>query len=317
VNGPAPLIVLGVRRSGTTLLRVMLDRNSELAIPDESYFVPQLAHRHRGTPDPSRFLDDLRRLPTLRDWGISPEDVRARLRVGMTTGEAIGAVYDAYAARRGKPRWGDKTPLYMEYLALLERLFPDAQFVHLVRDGRDAALSVLDLPEGVVTRTWPHPASLRGFACQWRREVRAARALGGRAGPSRYIEVLYERLVDDPERELTRICEFAALPFEPEMLRYHEDVDVSGKPHQQRLLAGPTTGVRDWRRDLPADDARAFEEIAGDLLADFGYETSVRDATPVARLRRMRYGSKVEAWKAAVTAFQRSPLWAARHPPLA
>jgi uncharacterized protein YjiS (DUF1127 family) len=317
VSGAVPLIVLGVRRSGTTLLRVMLDRNSELAIPDESYLVPQLAHRHRGTPDPDRFLDDLRRLPTLRDWGISPEDVHARLRVGMTTGEAIAAVYETYAAMRGKPRWGDKTPLYMEYLSLFERLFPEAQFVHLVRDGRDAALSMLDLPEGVVTRTWPHPASLRGFACQWRREVRAARALGRRVGPSRYAEVLYERLVADPERELRRICEFAALPFEAEMLRYHDDLDVSEKPHQQRLRAAPTAGVRDWRRDLPAADARAFEEIAGDLLADFGYETSVRNATPGARLRRARYGGKVAAWKAAVTAFQRSPLWAARHPPLA
>ena len=60
--------MLGVRRSGTTLLRVMLDRNAELAVPDESYFVPQLARRHRGAVDVDAFLDDLRRLPTLVEW---------------------------------------------------------------------------------------------------------------------------------------------------------------------------------------------------------------------------------------------------------
>ena len=128
--GP-PVIVLGVRRSGTTLLRVMLDRNPELAIPDESYFVPQIAERHRGRIDPERFLDDLRRLPTLAEWGVAPEAVRARLETGAEAGEAIAAIFETYADMHGKRRWGDKTPLYMQQLALLDGLFPDARFVHL------------------------------------------------------------------------------------------------------------------------------------------------------------------------------------------
>jgi hypothetical protein len=112
----APVIVLGVRRSGTTLLRVMLDRHPVLAVPDESYFVPQLARRHRTPVDPVAFVDDLRRLPTLVEWGLSPDAVAARLRPGLATGDAIAAVFAAYAAANGKPRWGDKTPLYMQHL---------------------------------------------------------------------------------------------------------------------------------------------------------------------------------------------------------
>ena len=69
------------------------------------------------------------------------EDVRRRLRPGMPVGDAIGAVYESYAAAHGKPRWGDKTPMYMRHLTLLERLFPEARYVHLIRDGCDAALS--------------------------------------------------------------------------------------------------------------------------------------------------------------------------------
>ena len=206
--GP-PLIVLGVRRSGTTLLRVMLDRNPALAVPDESYFVPQLARRHRGAVEPAAFLDDLRRLPTLVEWGLSPEVVAPHLRPGMATGAAIAAVFEAYAAERGKPRWGDKTPLYMQHLPLLERLFPDALFVHLVRDGRDAALSFLSLPTGIMTEGWGHPRDAAGFACQWATEVRAARALGARVGAARYLEIRYEGLVADPAAELRRVCDFA------------------------------------------------------------------------------------------------------------
>ena len=132
-----PLIVLGVGRSGTTLLRVMLNRSSEIAIPYESFFVTPLAQRHRRRPKLDEFVDDLGRFYQLYEWGIAPEDVRPRLREGMTTGEAIAAVFEVYAEHEGKPRWGDKTPLYMQHLPLLEGLFPDALWVHLVRDGRD------------------------------------------------------------------------------------------------------------------------------------------------------------------------------------
>ena len=309
-----PLLVLGVRRSGTTLLRVMLDRNSLIAIPDESYFVPQLARRHPGTVDPDAFLDDLRRLPTLREWGLPLDDVARRLRPGMSTGEAIGAVFEAYAAREGKSRWGDKTPMYMQYLQLLERLFPTARFVHLVRDGRDAALSFLSMPAGIVTEGWGHPRDAEGFACQWRTEVAAALALGRRVGPERYLELRYEELVARPEEELQRICAFAGLPYEPRMLGYVGEVDLSGKPHQQRLAQPPTVGVRDWRSDMSEHDERAFEAVAGDLLAELGYE--VRAGAGGARLRLASYRSVTAAWRGVGYGLQRSPLWRRRHPPL-
>jgi hypothetical protein len=85
--------------------------------------------------------DDVARISTLRDWGVGPADVAERLRRGATTADAIAAIYEAYAAARGKERWGDKTPMYMSRLGLLERIFPTAVFVHLVRDPRDAFVS--------------------------------------------------------------------------------------------------------------------------------------------------------------------------------
>jgi hypothetical protein len=299
----------------------MLDRNSELAIPDESYFIPQLADRHRGPIDVEAFVGDLSRLPTLRDWDVESAAVRRRLRPGMPPGDAIAAVYETYAANQGKQRWGDKTPMYMQHLRLLERLFPVALFVHLVRDGRDVALSFLSMPRGIVTETWGRPRTVAGFACQWRSEVLAARALGKRSGPGRYLEVRYEALVAEPEGELRRICDFAGLPYEPGMLEYAGSVDLSAKPHQQSLSRPPTPGLRDWRETMAPADVAAFERIADDVLAAYGYELRTR-AKPRgpgfrARWALASYALRTGAWRAAGNAVRRSPLWRRRHPPLA
>jgi hypothetical protein len=206
----------------------------------------------------------------------------------------------------------------MQYLPLLERLFPDALFVHLIRDGRDAALSHLAVPKGIMTEGWGHPHDARGFACLWRAEVRAARELGCRVGDERYLELRYEDLVGGPETELRRICSFAGLAYEPAMLGYVGTLDLSDKPHQQRLTQPPTPGVRDWRTEMEASEQRRFEEVAGDLLAELGYEVRSPDAGDGLRpwAHRLAYGGLTTAWRATGYAMQRSPLWRRRHPPI-
>jgi hypothetical protein len=313
--GGPPLLVLGVRRSGTTLLRVMLDRHSELAVPDESYFVPQLADRHVRHVDPEEFVDDLRRIEALAEWDVPLERVRARLTERMPIGTAIATVYAVYAEERGKSRWGDKTPMYMQNLRLLERLFPDALFVHLIRDGRDAALSFLSMPKGLMTETWMQPRDVSAFAGQWRAEVKAAQRLGRRVGDGRYLEVRYEDLVGDVEQVLRRISTFARLSYEHAMADYAGNVDVSSKPHQQSLKRPPTAGLRDWRLQMSPDDVGSFDRVAGDLLAELGYESHERPGV-AGRLRRASYGTRAAAWRAASFGLRRSPLWRRRHPPL-
>lgn len=312
-----PLFVLGVRRSGTTLLRVMLDRSRELAIPDESYFVPQLAARHRRGVSRDRFLEDLARIPTLREWGIGADDVAPRIIDGMQPGAAIGAVFETYAAAQGKARWGDKTPLYMQYLPVLEALFPTARFVHLVRDGRDAALSFLDVPRGIMTEGWGHPRTAAGFACQWRAEVTAARRLGERVGRERFLELRYEDLVAAPEPSLRLVCGFAGIAYDDALLDYVGRSDSARKPHQQRLNQPPTTGVRDWRTGMARDELQRFEAVAGDVLASLGYETASATApTGSARRAVLAYGLRTGAWRKLGRVLQRSPLWRRRHPPV-
>jgi hypothetical protein len=206
--------------------------------------------------------------------------------------------------------------MYMRYLSLLERLFPEALYVHLIRDGRDAALSFLSMPPGIVTESWAHPRTAGDFACQWCTEVAAALRLGRRVGPDRYLEVRYEQLVADPEAGLRRICAFAGLSFAGAMLGYASEIDVSAKPHHQSLKLPPTPGLRDWRTAMSREDIATFEEVAADLLVALGYEASRRTATLRGRMRLARYAVPTAAWRAASAVMQRSPLWRRRHPRL-
>ncbi len=308
----APLILLGVRRSGTTLLRVMLDRNAELAVPDESYFVPQLARRHRGVVDVDAFVDDVRRLPTLVEWELSPDDVAQRLRPGMSTGAAIAAVFETYANGRGKARWGDKTPLYMQYLPLLERLFPDARFVHLVRDGRDAALSFLAVPAG------DHDGGM-GLSPRRRRDSRASgrarcatRARSASASASATSSFATRQLVVDPaDRAASACARSRSSAYDEAMLGYVGQTDSARKRHQQRLNEPPRVGRAGLADgDVGRPTAQAFEEVAGELLAELGYEVARRGHD---RRRLAAYRAKTAAWRGVGAVMQRSPLWRRRH----
>jgi hypothetical protein len=169
-----------------------------------------------------------------------------------------------------------------------------------------------------VTKTWVHPTSAADFACQWRTEVEAAQALGRRVGASRYLEVRYEHLVETPQRRLEQITEFAGLSYDPAMLGYAGQVDLTDKPHQQSLGRPPTPGLRNWRRDLAAHDVRGFEAVAGELLRTLGYELATSGKpTAASRAKLASYRARTGAYRAVSYTLRRSPLWRSRHPVLA
>ena len=314
MTGP-PVVILGVSRSGTTLLKEMLDGSSELAIPSESYFIPQLWDRHGPEPDPEAILDDLGRIQRVREWGVTPGDVRRRLPEDPSFRDVILPVYRAYAERRGKGRFGDKTPAYMQHLELLDSVFPGAQYVHIVRDGRDAGLSFLRMRRRP-RFNWARPRGLDDFACQWDLEVRAAREFGATTARGRYLELRYEDLVVQPDRRLREVCDFLGLAFEPKMLEYHREVEQERLQDHPRLAEPPARGARDWREELAPVDAERFEAIAGPLLEDLGYPRAhPRPARKIllrARVLRAAFRLRVSAWKKGLALVRRSPVWRAR-----
>jgi hypothetical protein len=277
-SGPPPfLFVVGCGRSGTSVLRRVLDGHSQLAVAHEARFVGPLSRRRARYEsgdefDVAAFAADLLADPAVRgNLGLRPEDVRAALGGAPVVDypDAVRRVFSYYAARRGKPRYGDKMPAYVLRMPALAELFPEARFVHIIRDGRDVALSTMAIPgrrEDAVR-----------LGLEWRRRVEEGRHAGSRLGPTRYCEVRYESLVDDPADDVARLCEFLDLSYEPEMLRFFErPAGTPGKvlanPRHARLAEPLSAGARTWRTDMGGVDVQRFEAVAGDLLAELGYE---------------------------------------------
>ncbi|MGH9382717.1 MAG: sulfotransferase family protein [Vicinamibacterales bacterium] len=309
------MIILGVSRSGTTLLKQMLDHHSEVAIPRESFFLPQLWARYRRRPDTDALLADLECLPRIRDWGVSLEEVRRRVPPGASFTETIATVYRVYADSCGKPRYGEKTPQYLQHLELLERVFPGAQYVHIVRDGRNAALSYAETHRRRrLDLTFPQ--GLGDFAACWRREVLDARTFGASAASGRYFELRYEDLIAQPEARLREVCAFLDLRFEPMMLEYHADFQSVWHPDHKRLGEPPSQGERAWRTQMPSAALERFEAIAGDALAAFGYERAHPAPSAVARARgaigAVVSRGRVVTMGAVMPIFYRSRLWRVR-----
>jgi hypothetical protein len=279
------LFVVGCPRSGTTLLQRMLDANPFLAVSNDPHFIPFAPGVGDGLDPPvtPELVDWLLSYRTFARLGLDEPTVRAAAASARTYRQFVSALYDAFAHERGKRLAGEKTPRYVRYLPLLHALFPGARVVHIVRDGRDVALSTLDWARpdrgpGRFRLWQEHPLAVCALSWRWHvtTGMRDGATLGGL-----YSEVRYEDLVSKPERTLRRLTARLRLPFAGEMLAFH----VGRQRHEPGLSAKdawlpPTPGLRDWRVALAPADLELFEALAGDLLARLGYERACDAVSP-------------------------------------
>jgi hypothetical protein len=295
VNRPPAPFVVGLTRSGTTLLRMMLDAHPELTIPPETHFVPDLIKAAKDGGSVDDMVAAMTENRTWQDFGIEASEMRRAFEavpIGAELerpGAAVRAFFDAYAARQGKPRWGDKTPAYMLSVTRIGRALPEVKFIHLIRDGRDVALSQ---SARAINEQPPRDEQ----AARWVKRITKSREQAAKLGGDRYIEARYEDLVRDPEPTLRRICGFIELDFDPAMLTYYERAadrlqEMAGALRKDGTHAEQAEGYRidnhkpttkppdpakldKWRREMSPEDLKAYEGVAGDMLTELGYELS-------------------------------------------
>jgi hypothetical protein len=278
-------VVVGVPRSGTTLLRMMLDSHPLLAIPPETGFLCRLAELDPGADCARAACDILAGAETWPDFHLAPAALAGALdrEAPCTPAVAARTFYRLYAQRFEKPRWGDKTPTYGTDIDRIARLLPESRFVHLIRDGRDVAVSV--------RRLWFSPgAVIAEIAGDWAERIERARELA--RSVAHYLEVRYETLVAEPAPTLRTICRFLDLPFDEAMLGYHARASARLDEHEariardghviiskaerrtnQRLTMEPprVDRIGRWRAELTGDEVDRFESVAGECLDRLGY----------------------------------------------
>ena len=289
----APFFIVGAQRSGTTMFRLMLNQHPELAVPFESGFIT-IFYRRLGEygdltteENVRRLLGDIAEFPLVKKGGYV-EDVEAILAHPIASyADLVNAIFKVYAWRTEKVRWGDKTPGYVTDLEVLWTLFPGCLIIHLVRDGRDVAISNHGIAWGI--------HSLPRAAADWRWKTMLGHKVGAVLG-EHYLEQCYEDLVLRPEETLRRVCDFLQVRFDPDMLAYHVDAQNqiptdSLRWHRNSVRAPDTSLVYGWKEKMSRSDRIIFEQIAGDALETFGYEREHHQSTLGSRFKSLYYAT--------------------------
>jgi hypothetical protein len=270
-----PFFVLGAARSGTTMLRLMLNRHSRLAIPFESHFLRRIfselpIDRPLGAREAERMAEIVAGEKNFPTWHLDAADVRQELirRAPAPLAALVDALFRMEIARTGKPRWGDKTPLYYVCWRQLMGLFPGSKLIHIIRDGRDVNLSLEKVG-------W-HGPTASDRAQYWHERVEMAHAAARELGRERNMIIRYEELVLDSRATLEAVCDFLGETFEPRMLEFFEDAamhlsDVDGDVHSKLQRPPRPEDVGRWRREMPVERQREFEAVAGSSLRAGSY----------------------------------------------
>ncbi len=282
-SSPGPFFVVGCPRSGTTLLQYMLRSHSQLYFPEEeSHFIVHLFRHCNGNrrfQSATEVMDVLRLAMRIRprffdlesfdmDAFVSAMEAERKGKCGVDLSYLINRLFMGFAHRQEKDFWGDKTPYYAIHLEVIFDLFPGARVLHVVRDGRDVALSMLRRSRDLDVYNTYHAARY------WEQYVTTARERGSEAGPSRYKEVVYEQLLGDPERVMEEVCIFFGIPFEKGMVDYRRPQQNKTRTLHKTPLVGQglrRDHVAQWRRRMTRRQIWLFEAASGDTLRAFGY----------------------------------------------
>ena len=270
--------IVGVGRSGTTLIRLMLNSHPDVAIPYETHFITNYI-REMDKYGPltvsanlDRLIADLLKEDLLSKWDKVPtaQEVKQKLGSNPTLSDVIDAIYSCYAQAHGKKFWGDKSD-YLDRMHDINSLFPNTKFIHIIRDGRDVAQSVLKMDWG--------PGDIIEAAEWWRDHVRLGRCMGKMLPPDRYMEIRYEDLVLDTENNLRRICDFLGLPYAVEMLNYYknsESLIPAERSSQHYNADAPPMASRTyaWKTSMDKSAVAVFDKYAKTQLQAFGYEAN-------------------------------------------
>jgi len=274
----APFFIVGSGRCGSTLLRMMLASHSRLTVPPETWFLIPLVKRL--SIDRSLSADEIECAVSIMTGDYRWPDMKLdaqefRRDVSQLTEpyvrDVVEVVYRRHIEAEGKARWGDKTPVYIEILPELARMYPGSRFIHLVRDGRDVAKSFK-------ATSWPTGGRwLHENTREWTKALKYHWRWAGSEFRDRILLVRYEDLLLEMESTLRQICLFIGEKFEPQMLAWEGKVDEQVPAREQvrhtklKLRIG-SEGLTRWKREMSARETFVSEAFMGSHLSRLGYE---------------------------------------------
>ncbi len=257
-------------RSGTTLLGSMLGAHSECLCTPESQFKTdiflKLKNNKKSITDIEYALYLIKNHWRFKIWGIP---INSYPQEQITSyQELINFIVKLYGEKVGKPNpkiWIDHTPTNMKFSSTLIDLFPDAKFIHIVRDGRAVASSLIPLDWG--------PNTIDKAAHFWLKRLRYGIEAENSIKKGHIIRISFEKLVENPQETLEGICTFLNITYEGQMLKGTGFNVPSYTAGQHSLIGKPPdkSRINIWKEKLTSRQIEIFESIAGDTLLKLGY----------------------------------------------
>jgi hypothetical protein len=283
----------------------MVNAHPRIAITPETHWIPELLDDQSGitreglvTPELIPRLLKHRRFIKLR---IGREDLETLMGINQLVpySSFVTGIFDLYGKAQGKALVGDKTPRYVRRMHTLHALWPKARFLHLIRDGRDVCLSMLNWPRaregdpGSFAAWRDDPVTTIAF--WWELNVQLGRGAGKSLGPELYYELRYESLVSHPAEECAALCAFLGLPYDDAMLRFHVGRTKTKHARDTKHAWLPVTpALRDWTSQMCPNDVERVEAAVGGLLAELGYPRGVPHPRPEALECASRIGDSLD-----------------------
>lgn len=273
-----PVFIVGAPRSGTTLLQYMLRSHPSLSLPtgESHFFIP--LYRNAAQYGDLLQPDNVRRVLQAMERQSAEFlhtdlhglkfDVETLTREFVAEGrntmrDIITGLFEKNAAGEGKPRWGDKTPYYVLHIPKLLDWWPDAQIIHVVRDGRDVALSMFARRHDFGAYNTYHAAKL------WEQYVETGHALGQAVPAGQYLELRYEDMIGDQKTALQTICAFLGEVYSDDLLEYKKSGEAGKTPLLQKPVQKDNQDK--WKSEMKPWQIRVFESATATTLKQFGY----------------------------------------------
>ncbi len=286
------VFIVGCPRSGTTLLRRIVSAHPQIVITPEAHWIPLWFEQRRGLMSDglvtAELVSELLAHNKFALFGLGRETLMSLAGSGQPISYAsfVTGIFDLYGEARGKKAVGNKTPDSVRRIGTLHTLWPEARFVHLIRDGRDVALSLMNWPSVRTKKPGTFPTwkddPVSTAALWWELNVRRGREAGEALGLELYCELRYESLVAHPAQECATLCEFLGLAYDEAMLNYYEAFRAAGGQEVVHDRQPITSGLRNWRAQMPPNDVERFEAAVGILLDELGYPRAFTRPRPVA-----------------------------------
>jgi hypothetical protein len=284
-----PIQMIGTQRSGSNLLRLMLNQLNGVSAPHPPHILERLMPLLPAYGDltiVSNFEKLIEDVCTLVETNPVPwtgvtlgtEAIRARC-TSPTLPEITRVVYEMKAESEGAHIWMCKSMANIRYADELENYDPKPLYLHLFRDGRDVALSFKKAIVG--------EKHIYHIARQWKEEQDASIALFEKLGGDRVIRLRYEDLLQNPQEELKRLCRFLGVAYSEEAMAYHESNESKETANSGLMWQNVTKPVlsdnhNKFLKELSEADIRIFERVAGDTLEKLGYKLQfeIKDEPP-------------------------------------